>query len=206
MNQSTSRGSLVAGVVLIGLGILFLIGQFLDISIWEFLWPFTIIGFGALFFVGMVAGGKSAGPLAIPGSIITMIGAILLFQNLFGYWESWAYAWTLILTAVGIGLIIYGRWSDRVGARQSGSAIIKLSLLLLIIFGAFFELLIGISGRRDSGLLWPVILIGLGLYFLLAQSGILRRRQAPIQPTAPRETVPEPPAAGELPPEADPRS
>ena len=33
-----------------------------------------------MFFIGMRAGGKSAGPLAIPGSVVTSVGLILLTQ------------------------------------------------------------------------------------------------------------------------------
>jgi membrane-bound ClpP family serine protease len=85
-------------------GLLALFGQlFRGFDLWGTFWPFLIIGCGALFFVAMFLSGKSAAWLAIPGSIIIVTGLILLAQNLTGYWESWSYAWTLIVIAVGLG-------------------------------------------------------------------------------------------------------
>jgi hypothetical protein len=171
---SRSWGSLAAGVFLIGLGVLFLLGQFVRINLWEWLWPFWIIGFGALFFVGMLAGGKSAAGLAIPGSIISMVGLILLYQNWFGHWESWAYAWALIPVAVGIGLFIMGLWNGRESTRRAGINVAGVGIVLFLVFGAFFELgAVMLGMRRAGGVLWPLILIGAGLYLLITRSGLL---------------------------------
>lgn len=49
-NQSTQRGSLAGGLILITVGILFLINQFVDISFHK-LWPVLIIVFGVLVIV-----------------------------------------------------------------------------------------------------------------------------------------------------------
>jgi hypothetical protein len=171
-------------LILVGLGVLFLLEQFLRIDIWAFAWPFIIIAFGGLFFVGMVTGGKSAGGLAIPGSIISMIGLILLYQNTSGYWETWAYAWTLIITAVGIGMFIMGVWSGQEGARRAGVSVAGVGVVLFLVFGAFFELGASFLGlRRTSGLLWPLMLIAAGLYLLISRSGLFRRR-TPTQPSS----------------------
>ena len=72
MNQN--RTALVMGIVLIVVGALFLVGQSLDLFQFGDLWPMIIVGVGGAFFLGMILGGKSTGGLAIPGSIITMIG------------------------------------------------------------------------------------------------------------------------------------
>ena len=72
MSSKRNIGSLVGGSLLIFFGILALVGKvFQTFNFWEILWPFFIIGIGALFFVGMFAGGRSVSGLAIPGSIIT---------------------------------------------------------------------------------------------------------------------------------------
>lgn len=196
MNQGSSRGSLVAGVILVGLGVLFLIGQLLNIDLWNNMWPLIVIAFGGMFFVGMLAGGRSAGPLAIPGSIITTIGLILWFQNTFGYWETWSYAWTLIVIAVGVGLFIFGVWSRHEGPRRAGGVVMRVGVILFLVFGAFFELAIGISGFRRTGtLFWPVALIALGIYFLLSQAGLFSRRRPPAMPAQPpMEVITTPPA------------
>jgi hypothetical protein len=111
MNMSVKRnsGSLIAGTILIVLGLLSLAGQvFRGFTFWGYLWPFIIIAFGGLFFVGMFAGGKSLAGLAIPGSIICGLGIMMFLQNLTGYWESWSYSWTVILVLVGLGIFIMG--------------------------------------------------------------------------------------------------
>jgi hypothetical protein len=79
MDTKHPTNSIVAGSILILFGLLALFGQlFRGWDIWGSFWPFLIIGFGALFFVAMLLSGKSAAWLAIPGSIITVAGLILL--------------------------------------------------------------------------------------------------------------------------------
>ena len=107
ITQRRNIGGLVGGSILIGLGVLFLLAQFFNFMAWQFLWPFIVIGAGGLFFVGMLAGGKSAAGLAIPGAIISVVGLMLLYQNLTGHWASWSYGWTIILVAVGLGILMF---------------------------------------------------------------------------------------------------
>lgn len=94
MAHGTPQGrmSVLIGILLVGLGAMFLLGQLFNINLISYLWPFFVIVPGLLFFVGMLLGGKQAGPLAIPGSIVTMTGLLLLYQSITGHWESWAYA------------------------------------------------------------------------------------------------------------------
>ncbi len=68
-------------LLLIGLGLLFLLLQFVPLDLGRNAWPFFIIIPGLLFFAGMALGGRDAARLAIPGSIVTMVGLILLYQN-----------------------------------------------------------------------------------------------------------------------------
>lgn len=164
------RGSLIVGGALILLGVLFLLGQFVEIDIWDYIWPCIIIAFGGLFLIGMAAGGRSAGGLAIPGSVICTIGLILLYQNTFNHWESWAYAWTLIICGVGIGLIIHGLWNESEAIRRGGYQVFKIGFILFLVFGFFFEIIIGISGlNRHNSWLWPIFLIAAGLYLLFGR-------------------------------------
>ena len=108
MNQRNT-GSLIAGAALIALGGLFLLNQFLHISIWRFLWPLFVLLPGVGMFAGVYSGGKQSAGLAVPASVVTAVGLILLFQSVTDHWESWAYAWALIFpTAVGLGMYIYG--------------------------------------------------------------------------------------------------
>ncbi|HEY8601643.1 MAG TPA: hypothetical protein VIL85_24670, partial [Thermomicrobiales bacterium] len=107
--HSTHEG-LVGGAILIGLGIAILTQHFFSFVGFGFPWQLFIIGPGMLLFGLMVLGGRSASGLAIPASIVTTIGMLLLFQGVFDYFESWAYAWALLPTAGGVGTLIAGLW------------------------------------------------------------------------------------------------
>jgi hypothetical protein len=188
MSNKRNSGTLVAGAILIALGLLSLFGQlFQGYSFWSYLWPIMIIGIGGMFFIGMFAGGKSAAGLAIPGSIISCIGLMMFFQNLANHWESWAYGWTIILFSVGLGIFIMGAYTEDVQRRQSGLRVMKTGAILFIIFGGVFEGLI-FSAFRGNGIqpyIFPALLILLGVYLVLVRSGLLssRRSEPTDQPT-----------------------
>jgi hypothetical protein len=168
MNDKGRAGgaSIGIGAVLVALGVLFLLEQLFDFQLGQWLWPLVIIIPGLLFFVGMVFGGKSAGPLAIPGSIVTTVGLLLLYQNTFNHFESWAYAWALIPIAVGIGLMINGAWSELPPLVHSGRHLAGIGLVLFLVGFFIFELVLNIGGM-DSGLVAPMLLIAGGIYLLL---------------------------------------
>ena len=183
MTNSETRprngGAAILGWMLIGLGALFLAFQVFNIRLIDFLWPFFIIVPGLLFFVGMAMGRKSASPLAIPGSVITGTGLLLFYQNLTNHWESWAYAWTLYVGFVGVGIIIHGAVSDRNDAVKTGYRLIGISLAMFLAFGIFFELIINISNNPMGNVFWPGLLILAGLYMLLSRGkGIIKPPEA----------------------------
>jgi phage shock protein C len=51
------NGGIVAGVILIGLGVWFLVGQFVDVN-WELLWPVAIMILGGALIAGAVLRGR----------------------------------------------------------------------------------------------------------------------------------------------------
>jgi hypothetical protein len=166
-------GALIGGALLIGFGLLSLMGNVFRGLDWGNLWPFIIIGFGALFFVAMFASGKSGAAFAVPGSIVGGIGLVLLFQNITGRWESMSYFWTLIILFVGTGIYLMGWYGGDENQRLSGLRVMKVGFILFIIFGAFFEMIFSSFGN----LLFPVLLILLGGYLVLARSGLFGRKQ-----------------------------
>lgn len=168
----SNAGTLIAGAVLIAFGLLALAGQLFRGVDWGALWPFFIVGFGALFFVAMFAGGKQASAFAIPGSIVSGIGLILLFQSLTGRWESMSYFWTLIILLVGLGIYIMGWYAGDANQKRSGLGVMKVGFILFIIFGAFFEMIFSSFGN----LIFPVLLILLGGYLVLSRSGLFGRK------------------------------
>lgn len=170
-DRTRSFASLAVGGGLIALGALFLLGAVFRINVWGALWPFFIIVPGLLFFVGMFALGKPGAPLAVPGSIVTMVGLILFFQNLTGLWSTWAYAWALIFpTAVGTGIAIAGLWSDDTSAVRVGTVMAGIGLAILLFFAFFFEVILNLNGLRSGvfgSIMIPLLIIGAGLVFLV---------------------------------------
>jgi len=189
MSSQRNAGALVGGSLLIIFGLLALAGQlFRGFNFWNTFWPFFIIGFGLLFFVGMFAGGRSVSGLAIPGTIITTIGLMLFYQNITGHWESWAYGWTVILMAVGLGIFIMGIWGQNATQRAAGLRVLRIGLILFIIFGAFFELIFT-SGTPFGlrSILFPVALILLGLYLIITRFGRQQNRPEDSAPMPPKD-------------------
>jgi hypothetical protein len=164
-------------VALIGVGGLLLLGQMTGVDVWRWSWPLIVVIPGLLLLAGPLVWGKGASGLAIPGSIATMTGLVLLYQNTFDQWQTWAYAWALVFpTAWGIGLWLHGVWSGQAEPRETGRRLATIGLLLFLAFGAFFELVLNLSGfasRGAGGVLLALALI-LGGAFLLA-----RREAAP---------------------------
>jgi hypothetical protein len=193
MNKQRNSGMLVAGAVLIAIGLLSLFGQlFRDFQFGSYLWPLIIVAIGGLFFVGMFAGGKSLSGLAIPGTIIGGIGLMMFFQNLLNHWESWAYGWTVILFLVGLGIYIMGLYSQDAGRRQAGVRVMRIGAILFIIFGAFFELIIfGFQRNGFVAYIFPALLVLLGVYLVISRSGMLGSKK-PVS----NEPVVVPPPAG----------
>lgn len=172
----SNAGTLIAGTILILFGLMSLASRLFNFVDWGFLWPFAVIGLGALFFVAMIAGGKQAAAFAIPGSIISGIGLILLFQNITDHWESMSYFWALIVMFVGVGIYLMGWYAGDANQKRSGFKVMKVGFILFIIFGAFFEMLFS----SFNNLIFPVLLILLGAYLILARSGMLRQSQPQV--------------------------
>jgi hypothetical protein len=163
MTQSVQKtsGQVIAALIFISLGVLLWLGT-------NLLWPMFILVPGMILMGIAYSGGKCTAPFAIPGMLTLGTGALLFFQNVFGYWESWSYAWTLYGVFLGMGLIIMGQQAESDGLQEIGRGFIKVSLILFAGFAFLMELVIGVGGGR--GLL-PVLLIGLGLYLLLRNTG-----------------------------------
>jgi hypothetical protein len=160
---------LVFGAGFILFGLLMLVGQLLHIDFLGLLWPFFVIVPGvALFIASLLASGRGGEPLAVVGSIITMVGSILLFQNVTGLWATWAYAWALIApTSIGLGLLLWGGIKGHHDKVKEGLNLAGVGLVIFLVAGAFFELVLGLSGFGLGPLAFPFLLIGLGMVLIV---------------------------------------
>ena len=193
METKRGNGAVAAGTILVLVGLLALFGQMFNAFniVWDTFWPFIVVGVGLLFFVGMLAGGKSAASLAIPGCVITAIGLILFIQNTADYWQSWAYAWTVIVIAAGLGIFIRGIYGDDQNSRRAGLRVTSIGLVLLVVFGVFFELVLNFGGlaRTDLGRFGlPLLLIGIGAVLIFNRL-FIRPAETPSGPE--RKVSPE---------------
>jgi hypothetical protein len=182
--KRSNVGALIGGALLIGFGLLSLVSRVFDRFNWGFLWPFIIIGLGAVFFVAMLATGKSGAAFAVPGSIIGGIGLVLLFQNITQHWESMSYFWTLIILFVGLGIYLMGWYGEDANQKKSGVGVMKVGFILFIIFGTFFEMIFS----SFSNVIFPILLILLGAYLVLARSGLFKKNESsndtPVPPAS----------------------
>lgn len=175
-------GALIGGAILIGIGLLTLVSRMFTEIDWGLLWPFAIIGFGALFFIAMFAVGKSGAGFAIPGTIISGIGLVVLFQNITSHWTTMSYMWTLIIVFVGLGIYIMGWYGEDANQRHSGGKVMKIGIILFIVFGTIFESIFS----SLNNVIFPILLILLGGYLVLSRSGLLNRKQeSPVDTTLP---------------------
>jgi protein-S-isoprenylcysteine O-methyltransferase Ste14 len=177
-HRSGSPGAAVLGGILIVLGIVFFVGQQLNIDIGQATWPFYVIVPGvALVTLGLTQ--RRGSGLTISGSIVTIVGLVLLYQNATDRFETWAYAWPLVGPGgSGVGMLLYGtRSGDRRMARAGFWSILS-ALGLFVVGFIFFEGVIGISGERLPLPNWvlPVAVIVIGLLVLVR--GLTYRRPA----------------------------
>jgi hypothetical protein len=154
----------LVGSLLILVGILFLVGEMLDIHLGTNFWPLFIIGGGvALFVITLLIDEDLGSKLAIVSGITAMSGLILFVQAVSGYWASWPYAWTLLFpTSVGLGMLAYGAGKNIPDLRHTGWSITKVGLALFLVFATFFEFILGLGGF-GLGFGWPLLIVSLGL-------------------------------------------
>ncbi len=169
--QLSRLGSLIFGLVLILLGVLFLVDDYLGLDLGRIRWPFFILIPGLLIYLAsFLLPDEPARGLSAAGSIVTMVGLVLFVQDRYDLYQTWAYVWALVApTSLGLG------WLGHALLRRDGKMaresiqLVGVGLLLFTIGFVFFELLIGLSGFRQPWLLnlWPALLILLGLVLLV---------------------------------------
>ena len=163
MNSST-RGRLVMGVLLVLIGLGFLALQFSpSLAQWfqvTLSWPLIVVGVGGLLLlIGLLTGAPG---MAIPACIVAGIGGILYYQNTTSDWLSWSYAWTLIPGFVGVGMVLAGiLGSKEYHIIRRGFSLMILSLILFILFGSFFGVF------SFLGMYWPILVIAAGILIII---------------------------------------
>ncbi|TMD61100.1 MAG: hypothetical protein E6I87_04445 [Chloroflexi bacterium] len=168
------QGGTVVGLILIAAGVIFLIGQLANFDVGRYGWPLFVIVPGVLLLVAGIAAGRGpSAALVIPGTIVTTVGLVLLYQNATDDWESWAYAWALVgPTASGVGVALMGALQGSPTQIRRGLNTAGVGFAMFLGFAAFFEGVLHISGR-DFGPVasvgFPLVLVVLGVLLLVGR-------------------------------------
>lgn len=153
--MSSNRPSLIAGLFLIALGIIFLITYFFPGA-----WPVLLIGLGVLFLI--IAVMRRTGWPVITGLVNITLGCILLYQTITQHWMSWYFLWPLIFASVGLGMVITRRL-DHYPHDIRGARYLKVSWGWLAL-GILGSVILYVFRPQIS---WPSIVWGMGGLFIL---------------------------------------
>lgn len=169
--ETTNRGAVVVGLLLIGSGALFLLVNLLPGLELGKMWPgiFFAIAMALLLPPWILPTHRTAlAGFLIPGVILLVLGLILTYQVITGDWESWAYAWALIPASVGAGLWVAARlgyWGQ--GAATVGLWLLGGGLVGFVVFAGF------LGGDSPLARGAPAALIVLGL--AITGTALIRR-------------------------------
>lgn len=170
------------GFVLVAAGGLFLADQFLEIQIMRNFWPLLVVLLGLMFFVMMILTRRRGAWLAIPGAVITTAGIILYVHNTFDLWVTWTYAWALLISAVGMGMLIMNAYLRRGGLQTAAGWVIGVGLVLFVIFGIFFEVILDLAGLSiNSGVFLGSGLVLLGLFVVVSRFIFSTKPKKPVK-------------------------
>src|SRR4029450_11269864 len=163
-------GEAALGGLLVLLGLVVLGGQALDLEGGRVARPpFVLVPGLGLLGLGLASAGRPGEVLAMVGGVVTMAGLVLAVQNATDRFETWAYAWTLVLVVgAGIGRWLVGVVRGRGDLAASGAWLIAVGLAGFLGLAVVFEVIIGIGGRGYGaagryGLAALLILAGLVL-------------------------------------------
>lgn len=108
-DEGSSTTRLLPGLVLVGIGALFLLDNLHIVVVREWInyWPVILIAIGI---VKLVDSSRTEGRVA--GGILAGIGTVLLAERLGYFYMGWGAVWPLFLIGIGIFLLFH-RLSDR---------------------------------------------------------------------------------------------
>lgn len=209
--EKSNRQIQIASSVIAACGVLFLglnifMGGKVNITL-----PLIFLTFGPAFIILVFAiweRWRFAPLFFIPGCLFSAFGIIFLLNVLTGDWQSWAYAWLLLLTGLGVGTLLAAKYVPLPKVVFiSGLGTAAASLTLFALFGA-------IAGGWVIRITAPILLLlgGLGLRYLRSdilfpsnlfqpgrnEPGQIETAQARIDQAAANNRLAEPLSAREL--------
>jgi hypothetical protein len=167
-------GEAALGGLLVLLGLVVLLGQALDLEVGRVAWPvFVIVPGLALLGLALASAGRVGELLATVGGVVTMAGVVLGIQNTTDRFDTWAYAWTLVvLVGPGLGRWLVGVVRGRRDLAAGGAWLIAAGLVGFLALAVVFEVVVGIGGRPGGS----VGRYGLAALLIVAGLVLLGRR------------------------------
>ncbi|HZV52655.1 MAG TPA: hypothetical protein VFD49_23200 [Candidatus Dormibacteraeota bacterium] len=173
MERTANGPAMVLGIVLVLVGLIYLAIEyiprgFLETYLTRHGWPIFVIVPG-LVLVGVGMAVRDLAPLCIPGATVAMAGFVLLFQSPAELFETWTYAWALVVPGgVGAGMWLQGLVGSSPPMRSAGLRTMAAGLITFLLGAVFFEGIVHVSGRPFGffGRIVPLLLIGLGIWVL----------------------------------------
>jgi hypothetical protein len=162
--KNKDEGTARIAVALVAGGVILLAVNLLEISLMNFFWPMFIIGPGLLMiwpaYQATAENRSRLSFLAVPGAMIVATGVLLFLMNLVDHYESWAYAWTLVLAAGAAGYGYMGRFEETGERQEKVYRFIRTMVLAFMGLAVLFELFV----FHSLGAWWPLLIVGLGIY------------------------------------------
>jgi hypothetical protein len=187
------NGLAVVGTLLVVAGLAWFVARELRLDpfsgIADVGWPFFVIIPGVILLVSSLIPTPPHGVgFAIAGSIVTTVGAVLLYQDATAHWESWAYAWALVGPgAAGLGMLAYGLAFHERDLVSVGARLVAIAAAVFIAGYWYFETVFE-TGRApiDLGQWWPLAFVAVGATVLVV--GIVRGGREPSDPARHSQT------------------
>ncbi len=183
----------ITSLVLVGIGVILLaLNIFVDSSLNVAL-PLVFLLLGGIFVIAVFPARSKwpwASVLFIPAALLIAFGVIFLLNVLTGDWSAWAYAWLLLVSGIGFGLVLACR-------EQPWPPVWNLIGWGLALGGTtFFAVFGAIAGGVFIQVMAPIliILVGLSLYWLRIDRILPESARRRLNLTPPAKNAP-PPAA-----------
>ncbi len=160
--KDLSRGRIITGASLTLLGLILLIGEFVEPPLTERFWPIFLLLGGLLFYAGYFSGkGRqvSGEGLLFPGTYLIVLGALFLLLNFIG-WKFMKYLWPTFILGVAVSLWVIFLFTPAENA--AGKKTLRSGIITLTLVSAALYLM-----TLKAAFLWPIVIIVIGIIIIV---------------------------------------
>ncbi len=149
------KPSIVPGLILIVLGILFILSNFNALELdWEILWTYILIVMGVIFWLGFIFDRSKEG-FIMPGTILLTVGIIFNVSERFG-WSNMDHLWPFFILAPAFGF-----YAMFICGKHDRGVLIPAGILTAV--GLIFLM----QSYPIIKYIWPLGMVAIGVLLLL---------------------------------------